>query len=580
MFCCATVLFCNAEISNTTKTVTVQYDNAKMTTLTNNRQNTESIGSSKDENILEFTSNVISLHEQMASTALPRGNGPSASVSRGNGPSVTVSRGNGPFTTVSRRNGSSTTVSRGNGTSITVSRGNGPSTTVSRGNGPSTTVSRGNGPSTTVSRGNGPSTTVSRGNGHSTTVSRGNGPSTTVSRGNGPSTTVSRGNGPFTTVSRGNGPSTTVSRGNGPSTTVSRGNGPSTTVSRGNGPSTTVSNMDDPYKETPKWVKVVDITQTICSFVGFTANCVTFITLTRSSSGMGSAVRTLLRHQSAIDAIVCLLAAIMVLSPPMWTPGIHVLDQLICHIWHSQIVYWDFYLISVWNLVTVAIERFVCVVKPLSHPSLMSKGKLRVAIIMLHVLSLFMVSLGILQVRFDGTKCVSGYAFDVLSEAFYVYGFLVFLMWHFLPVILFIVFYGYIIAKLKGRVHGDLPKSAVIEKASKELTKTAIAVTIVFMISTSFDLWYYLLGRTGVVLYIKGSPLQKAGVLLSIFNICANPFVYIMMMPAYRRDVLNLLLCRWRNEGSSQHVSNSSGSHQTSHVSKSFSDIRSNSKIQ
>ena len=329
--------------------------------------------------------------------------------------------------------------------------------------------------------------------------------------------------------------------------------------------------------EIPAWIKVVDIIQTVCSFVGFTANCVTFVTLTRSSCGMGAAVRTLLRHQSVIDAIICLMAAIMVLAPPMWTSGNYRFDQLVCHIWHSQATYWDLYLISVWNLVTLAIERFISVVKPLSHPTLMSKERLRVAILMLHILSLIAVGLGFLQVRFDGTRCLSEYAFASLAETFYVFGFVVFLMWNFIPVILFTVFYGYIIMELKGRVQGNLPKSTVIEKASKELTKTAIAVTIIFMISTSFDTWYYLLGRTGVVLYIKNSPLQKAGMFLSIINICANPFVYIMMMPTYRRNVVNLLLGRWRKDEerrSSQQVSASGGSQQTSQISSSLTDVK------
>ena len=307
------------------------------------------------------------------------------------------------------------------------------------------------------------------------------------------------------------------------------------------------------YKSKHEWIQAVDITQAVASIVGFSANCLTFVTLTRRNCGMGSAIRTLLRHQSVVDAVVCLLAAILVLAPPMWRTGNYIVDLIFCHIWHSQIVYWDVYLVSVWNLVTVAIERFVCVFKPLQHETIMNKKRIRMALILLHVISKVFVSLGTLQVKFEGTKCVSKYAFDFLAGAFYVYGFVVFLMWHFLPVILFISLYSYIIVKLKGRLQlPHLPKSAVIEKASKELTKTAIAVTIIFMLSTSFDLWYFLLGRIGAVVYIKNSPLQKAGVFLSIINCCANPFVYIMMMPIYRRNVLNLLSCTSRRRNSAK----------------------------
>ena len=120
----------------------------------------------------------------------------------------------------------------------------------------------------------------------------------------------------------------------------------------------TISEGSKHRKETPEWIKVVDITQTVCSFVGFTA----------------------------------IMAAIMVLAPPMWTSGNYILNLFVCHVWHSQIIYWHFYLISVWNLVTVAIERFISVVKPLSHPTLMNKRRIRVAVILLHLLSLVMMS--------------------------------------------------------------------------------------------------------------------------------------------------------------------------------------------
>ena len=149
----------------------------------------------------------------------------------------------------------------------------------------------------------------------------------------------------------------------------------------------------------------------------------------------------------------------MVLAPPMWRTGNYIVDLIFCHIWHSQSVYWDVYLVSVWNLVTVAIERFVCVFKPLQHETIMNKKRIRMALILLHVISKVFVSLGTLQVKFEGTKCVSKYAFDFLAGAFYVYGFVVFLMWHFLPMILFISLYSYIIVKLKGRLQlPHLPK--------------------------------------------------------------------------------------------------------------------------
>jgi len=53
-----------------------------------------------------------------------------------------------------------------------------------------------------------------------------------------------------------------------------------------------------------------------------------------------------------------------------------------------------------------------------------------------------------------------------------------------------------------------LGHSCIVDRASTELTKTAIAVTIIFIISIGYDLNYYLLGYTGVTVYELGTPIQ------------------------------------------------------------------------
>ena len=54
----------------------------------------------------------------------------------------------------------------------------------------------------------------------------------------------------------------------------------------------------------------------------------------------------------------------------------------------------------------------------------------------------------------------------------------------------------------------DFKSNKIINKATSELTKTAIIVTVVFIISVGFDLWYYVLGYNGVVDYILNSLFQ------------------------------------------------------------------------
>ena len=51
----------------------------------------------------------------------------------------------------------------------------------------------------------------------------------------------------------------------------------------------------------------------------------------------------------------------------------------------------------------------------------------------------------------------------------------------------------------------------VIDTAAKQLTKTAITVTAIFIVALGYDLWYYVLGYSGVIEYKMNTPLQKLG---------------------------------------------------------------------
>ena len=51
----------------------------------------------------------------------------------------------------------------------------------------------------------------------------------------------------------------------------------------------------------------------------------------------------------------------------------------------------------------------------------------------------------------------------------------------------------------------------VIDTAATQLTKTAITVTMIFIVALGYDCWYYVLGYAGVTKYDMNSPLQKIG---------------------------------------------------------------------
>lgn len=87
-----------------------------------------------------------------------------------------------------------------------------------------------------------------------------------------------------------------------------------------------------------------------------------------------------------------------------------------------------------------------------------------------------------------------------------------YVIWHYLhhyaiPCTFLLFFYSLIILH-KRQNHYNLASSSTIESATNELTKTAIVVTLVFVVTIGFDPWTYLLVSFGYIpSYTLGSPI-------------------------------------------------------------------------
>ena len=280
--------------------------------------------------------------------------------------------------------------------------------------------------------------------------------------------------------------------------------------------------------------------QPILPIIGVIANFATFLALMKAKGEFGKAVLLLLQHQAIMDATVCLMGAILMLQPPMWTTGNDVIDKLVCRVWHSQAMYWDFAWVSYWNLILIAFERFLAVRYPFKHVELTNKILMRM-IIFLNVIAPFVDIGSFFQTRFYNGTCHSEYAIsgDAGKTFFYVFVIWIFVIYYAVPTLSFFVFYSLVIAQLlKRKGEQGLGQSRLVNRAATQITKTAITVTAVFVVSLSYDVWYYMLGHTGAVVYIMNSITQLVGIWLSAFNSFANPFIYVVLLPVFRRLIL------------------------------------------
>ncbi len=298
--------------------------------------------------------------------------------------------------------------------------------------------------------------------------------------------------------------------------------------------------------QSPLWITMFDKAQLTVTVCGFVANVVTFITLTDSGKGFSPTIRFLLQHQALVDSWVCCLGILILVQPFMWKTGIMTLDLIICYVIHSQVIYWSALWLSIWNLVVIAIERYLAICHPFKHQHMKSIVTHRV-IPILYFLSVIILIPVSLQVRFREQQCYSEYFLPGVTVKKFMsfYSIFWFVQAYAVPCALFFILYGLVLLALRNRRQDNvLGSSKVIDKANKEITKMSIIVTTIFIISLGFDSWYYLLGKIGVTQYMFNSPLQKIGVFFSVVNSCVNPYIYAASMPVYRESIIQTFCCK------------------------------------
>ena len=300
-------------------------------------------------------------------------------------------------------------------------------------------------------------------------------------------------------------------------------------------------------EKVPSWVRIFDTVQNSIAGLGFLLNMFTVITLTKNGSTFPKTINFLLRHQSVVDGIICIMAIIIITIPlDTTTTGLEVLDVFLCHFWFSQACYWAGIFISIANLLLISVERFLAICYPFAHKRL-STRHIKITLIVVYIFDFAMQIFPVyLTFHFTDGRCIQSppFAPDKIGILMFFYSIYVFCIYWAIPCALFVILYGIVIYTLtKRNKQSTLGHSEVVAKASEQLTKTAIVVTVFFFVSIGYDLWYYALGNWHVVAYINNSPEQKAGVFMAVLNSCANPVIYAAFMPAYRKSIHRTLFC-------------------------------------
>ncbi|KAK2185491.1 hypothetical protein NP493_234g02001 [Ridgeia piscesae] len=134
----------------------------------------------------------------------------------------------------------------------------------------------------------------------------------------------------------------------------------------------------------------------------------TSIVLFINYKGFSRVILVLLRHQSIADAWVCFMAAILIKQPFMWMTGYYYIDVLVCYCWHGQAFYWGGVTLSTYNLMLIALERYLAVCRPFDHGPVntMSRRKMALLFLALYVSVVVITHGTYIQVRYASSDCV------------------------------------------------------------------------------------------------------------------------------------------------------------------------------
>ena len=298
------------------------------------------------------------------------------------------------------------------------------------------------------------------------------------------------------------------------------------------------------------WLSVRNAGVITMASTGVVANTLTVVTLTVNGRAFSRLTSVLFKHQAIIDLSVCVLACGVFLQTHVWNMGVRYVDFVVCFLWHSQFIYWTAVFLSAWNLVFIAVDRLIAVCFPVKRKNLSSK-QIKIAIAGMYVPCMIIACPSLTYVNFKHGRCALGsfmspdmhYKFNYWGSIFCL------VMDYICPVILFVILYGRIVLQLH-RHRNPITSSVQSESLTVSVirvTKCAIAVTAIFIVSLSFQGIYYCIGSVGVMTFEFRGPMHLFGILMTLFNSFANPFLYAIFMPAFRRS-MRTTVCRRRNE--------------------------------
>ena len=307
--------------------------------------------------------------------------------------------------------------------------------------------------------------------------------------------------------------------------------------------------VDKAAVTTPGWHLAIGGAQLAISVTGGVANTLTFVTLQANGRSFSRSTVFLLKHQALIDASACIFDTVGSLQTSVSHAGVYVLDLATCFLWYNQYLYWVSVFMSVWNLILIAFDRLLAVCYPIRY-TMTSPLHPKVVIPIMYVFAMASNYPLFFLGHFVDGHCLKepSLPIEIHMKLFHWHSIYRLFIESLLPIAMLSFTYGFIVLKLRRRLTAvaSVSQSKAISKSTMRVTKCAVTVTVIFIVTSSYPSIVFFIAMLGLVSIDFGGPVLLFGMMLVVLNSFINPFLYIVYMPSFRRS-LRATFCRRGN---------------------------------
>ena len=144
-----------------------------------------------------------------------------------------------------------------------------------------------------------------------------------------------------------------------------------------------------------------------------------------------------------------LFSAVFPQSPFRLRRG-NIADEILCHVWLSQVPMYSLIVSSVYGIVAIAFERFVAVIHPIWYKAKFSRRMIAIIVVCVWLIGVsFTLPSGTSTSRIDQTGFCGEYYYFESPGMQLAYGIILFLIQYMIPLVCFLYFYAKMIFSLR-----------------------------------------------------------------------------------------------------------------------------------